>query len=339
MTGFDAIMRAHKLAKKGKTNYGSIINFELSLNANIYKIANELQNKTYMTGEYNRFTIWEPKKRDIMAIEYKDRIVLHALCDEILWPFFDKRMDYDNSSCRVGRGSHFGLRRIARHMRNAYNKHGLDFYILKCDVTKYFHSIRHDVLKKYLYKHISDPDVIWILDKVIDSTAGNVGIPIGNLSSQFFATYYLDVLDRLVRHELKIEYYNRYMDDFILIHHDKKYLTECLNRIKQFLSDEMGLTLNNKTQMFPAKNGVDYLGFHTYITDTGRIVRKIRKRCKQAVKRKIRAFMDKHERGEIEWERIRGSMASWCGHARFGNTYALRERVTARLRIVMRKEE
>jgi retron-type reverse transcriptase len=330
MITFDALVRAHKLARKGRSHYTSVGLFELNLNSNIYKLKSELENKTYTAGEYRTFIVREPKSREIKAIEYKDRVIFHALVDNVLWPFFESRLDYDNAACRTGKGTHFGLKRVASHMRDAFNKHGRDFYILKCDISKYFYSIRHDVLKKNLYKYISDNDVIWLLDQIIDSTPGNVGIPIGNLSSQFFAVFYLNVLDKFVRNELKIEHYCRYMDDFILIHHDKAYLTECLERLHKFLAD-LGLRLNKKTQMFPAKNGVDYLGFHSYITPEGGVYRKLRKRSKAAMKRKIRLFVREYPHGRIPFDKIRSSVASWCGHAKFGDTFRLRTKVTEKL--------
>jgi hypothetical protein len=192
------------------------------------------------------------------------------------------------------------------------------------------------VLKKNLYRYISDEDILQLLDKIIDSAHNaevdgqKVGLPIGNLTSQFFAIYYLDVLDKFVRKELNISLYNRYMDDFILIHNDKAYLTECLDRIKEFLA-KIGLTLNQKTQLFPAKNGVDYLGFHTYITRTGKIYRKIRRSSKTRMKRKVKSFKRKYLAGDMQMESIRRCLMSWTGHAGHGNTYRLVRRVLKNL--------
>ena len=170
-------------------------------------------------------------------------------------------------------------------MRRFYRQNGFDGWILKCDISKYFYSIRHDVLKTLIRKKISDPDVLWLVDLIIDSTEGNVGIPIGNQTSQLFALLYLDGLDHFVKEKLGIKFYGRYMDDFFLIHKDKEYLQHCLKEIEAFVEDR-GLSLNAKTNIYPLKNGVDFLGFHTYLTESGAVIRKVRRRSKNNMKRK-----------------------------------------------------
>ena len=336
MITFDNLMEAHRLSSKGRRRARSVMEFEQELNINLYRLKQELETRTYQTGKYRSFKIYEPKERLVTTVEYRDRVVHHLLCDNVLWPFFDKRLDDDNSACRKNKGTHYALGRASRHLKKAFNKWGREFYILKCDITKYFYNIRHDVLKKNLYRYISDKDLIVLLDKIIDSANHGVvdgkpvGLPIGNLTSQFFAVYYLDVFDKFVKCELKIPLYSRYMDDFLLIHNDKKYLTQCLARITEFLGG-MGLTLNSKTQMFPAKNGVDYCGFHTYITNTGRIYRKLRRSTKARMKRKVRCFKRKWLAGEIKYAVISKCLASWTGHAGHGNTYRLVGRILKNL--------
>jgi len=337
MTSFEALMKAHHMSRLGRRHYSSVMDFERDLNGNLADLRRSLLDGSYCVGEYRVFEVFEPKKRTIMAVEYKDRVVMHALCDEVLFPFFERRLDSGNVACREGKGTHYGLKKTAEHLRSAYNKAGLDFYILKCDIAKYFYSIRHEVLKNNLYRFIKDRDIRWVCDRIIDSTKGEVGIPIGNLSSQFFAVFYLDGFDRFVREELGVKLYNRYMDDFVLIHHDKEYLLECLGKIKEYLHVNLGLTLNSKTQIFPAKHGVDYLGFHTYIGGSGRIFRKLRHRSKAGVKRKIRAFGNKFKAGRIDKKRIEQSMASWLGHTKFGDCWVLRKKIMRRLNGVLRK--
>ncbi len=290
----------------------------------------ELETHTYQIGGYKSFKVYEPKERDIMALHYRDRVVQRSLCDNVLEPFMEPRLDYDNAACRKGKGTHFALDRLKKFMRSAYNRWGLDYYILKCDIRKYFYSIDHDILKSMLYPYFKDDELIWLLDLIIDSTDG-VGVPIGNMTSQWFAVFYLDALDRFVRNELKIDYYTRYMDDFILISNDKDYLKDCLKNMTNFLADKLHLELNEKTQIFPARNGVDYLGFHTYVTETGKIIRKIRRKSKASMKRKIKKFNDAYAKGEMSYETVRSSVASWLGHAKHGNTYHLRKKIMGEL--------
>jgi hypothetical protein len=136
-------------------------------------------------------------------------------------------------------------------------------------------------------------------------------------------------MDRMIKEELQIKWYSRYMDDFVLINESKEYLQQCLARIRSHL-DWLGLELNNKTQIFPLRNGVDYLGFHTYLTESGKVVRKIRDSSKKRMKRKVRAFKRKFAQGEITFAQIKGSLQSWMAHASHGHTYHLRQRIIRR---------
>lgn len=330
---FQSLLHAHKKARLGKGSKQEVLSFEMELMCNIENLKQALETHTYKVRGYRTFTIFEPKQRDIMALEYEDRVIQHSLCDNVLEPYLDSRLDYDNAACRKGKGTHFALNRLGMFMKKSYNKWGCDYYILKCDIKKYFYSIRHDTLKKMLYRHIDDEEILWLLDVIIDSTEGNIGIPIGNMTSQWFAVFYLDKMDRFIRNDLHIKYYTRYMDDFILIHEDKAYLQKCLREIRNLLSTELSLELNNKTQIFPAKNGVDYLGFHTYITDTGKLVRKIRKKSKSAMKRKVKKFNRGYSEGTMSYVQINRSISSWVGHAKHGNTYNLRKRILGNLNL------
>lgn len=307
--------------------------FEYDIVFSIESLRQALLSHTYRVGKYNRFKVYEPKEREIMALSYADRVVQHSLCDNVLEPYLDARLDYDNAACRKGKGTHFALFRLEKFLRQAYNRWGTDFYVLKCDIRKYFYNIDHRILKENLYRYIEDREIIWLLDVIIDSTPDEVGIPIGNMTSQWFAVFYLDVMDRYIREELKIPFYTRYMDDFVLIDRDKERLSECLRLLRRFLGERLRLELNSKTQIFPAKNGIDYLGFHSYITDTGKVIRKLRKSSKEKMKKKIRYFNSAYERGEITLEAIEQSVAAWIGHAKHGNTYNLRRKTLGRLKL------
>lgn len=330
---FGRLLEAHRKAKLGKGCRNEIMSFELELIFNIMSLKTELESKTYKISGYNRFKVYEPKEREIMSLSYRDRVVQHSLCDNAIGPYLDKRLDYDNAACRKGKGTHFALDRLKTFLREAYNKWGRDYYILKCDIRKYFYNIDHNILKDMLYPCIEDEDIKWLLDVIIDSTPGGVGIPIGNMTSQWFAVFYLDIMDRFIRTELKIPYYTRYMDDFVLIHPDKEYLRECRRRLEVFLKEKLRLEMNEKTQIIPAKNGVDYLGFHSYITETGKVIRKIRRNSKSKMNRKIKKFNKLYQEDKISYEQIRQSTASWLGHAKHGNTYNLRKSMMKKLRL------
>ena len=295
---------------------------ELNLLEALNLLSYQLKTKKYTLSPYNTFEVFEPKRRVVMSNSYKDKVVQHSLCDNVLEPILTRSFITDNYASQVGKGTHYGLDRLREFLRRFYRKNGIDGWILKADISKYFYSIRHDVLKSLIRKKIRDPDVLWLVDMIIDSTEGNVGIPIGNQSSQLFALLYLNNLDHFVKEKLGIKYYGRYMDDFFLIHEDKAYLQYCRAEIEKHVA-AIGLSLNNKTNIYPLRNGVDFLGFHTYLTETGAVIRKVRRRSKNNMKRKLKKMRGLVERGKITTATVEQSYKSWRGHAEKGNCYHL----------------
>ncbi len=295
---------------------------ELNLLEALNLLSYQLKTKKYTLSPYNTFEVFEPKRRVVMSNSYKDKVVQHSLCDNVLEPILTRSFITDNYASQVGKGTHYGLDRLREFLRRFYRKNGIDGWILKADISKYFYSIRHDVLKSLIRKKITDPDVLWLVEMIIDSTEGNVGIPIGNQSSQLFALLYLNNLDHFIKEKLGIKYYGRYMDDFFLIHEDKAYLQYCRAEIEKHVA-AIGLSLNNKTNIYPLRNGIDFLGFHTYLTETGAVIRKVRRRSKNNMKRKLKKMRGLVERGKITTATVEQSYKSWRGHAEKGNCYHL----------------
>ena len=157
----------------------------------------------YRLSPYNCFIVKEPKERLIMYNSFRDKIVQHSLCDNVLEPYLSKTFIYDNYASQKGKGTHFGLDRLKYFMSRYYRQNGADGWVLKCDIRKYFYSINHDVLKEQLRRLIKDRDVLWLLDMIIDSTEGP-GIPIGNHTSQWFAVLYLSGMDHMIKERLGI---------------------------------------------------------------------------------------------------------------------------------------
>lgn len=182
----------------------------------------------------------------------------------------------------------------------------------------------HDSVKEKIHKLFDNADINRLSDIIIDSvsTDDNTGLPIGYQSSQLYALILLNDMDHLIKEKLHIKGYGRYVDDFYLIHKDKAYLQYCLKFITDYLA-EYGLELNRKTQILPLKNGIDFLGFHTYLTDTGKVVCKLRKRSKENIKRKLKKFAKRYDEGTMTMRKINDSYRSWRAHASYGNTYHL----------------
>ena len=328
MCSFKNLYNAHLAARRGKRDKAEVIRFEMNLAENLCNLQKELTEKTYYPRGYKHFMIYEPKARSIYAPDYADRVVQHCLCDNILMPTFERRLIYDNAACRIGKGTHFSMDRLSGFMREFYQKHGTEGYFLKCDVRKYFDSISHTILKQKLSK-VFDGEIFMLLCRIIDSyeTSKDAGLPLGNQASQWFALYYLDGVDRLIKERLRIKFYVRYMDDFILIHSDKNYLHNCLGEIRQLCETGLKIELNEKTQIFPVKNGVDYLGWHFYLTETGKVIRKLRTSNKRRLKRRMRKKAQDYHDYLLNFDDIKRSSASTNGHLSHGHTYRLRQKL------------
>lgn len=318
---FENLYNAFIKSKSGKGYKISSAKFNSMVLDGIHRIRQELIDKTYTVSSYNEFKVYEPKERIIKTSSFKDKVVQHSLCDNVLLPKLKEVFIYDNCAGQKGKGTLFGLKRLSSHMRAFYKKYKINGYILKCDITKFFYNIQHNQLKDIVEYHFEDKNICWLCNLFIDSTEGK-GVPLGNQINQGFALLYLDGMDKLITRELRIEYYGRYMDDFYLIHPSKEYLKYCLDCIKEFLKT-LGLTLNNKTQIFPIKNGVDYLGFHTYITNTGKVIRKLRNCNKRNAQRKYIRMAKLVACKKITKDKFYQSYNAWKNHISHGNCFNL----------------
>ena len=325
---FENLYKAYKLTARCKRTKAEVISYELNLAENLWKLHDELECRNYPTLQYHRFMIYDPKKREIQALPLSGRVMQHSLCDNILAPYFENRLIHDCAACRKGKGTHFAMNRLTAFLQEFYKKHGANGYFLKCDVRKYFDSVDHDALK-YMLRKFPDKEIRGFLYRIIDSYNANTGkgLPMGNQSSQWFALYYLDPIDRIIKEKYKIRYYTRYMDDLILLHEDKKYLKTCLAEIRQYAADKLKLEFNEKTQIFPVSAGVDYLGWRFYLTDTGKVIRKLRTSNKRRFKRRLKSFQERYRQGEVQLADITRSIASYNGHLKHGHTWKLRKKI------------
>ncbi|MDR0883261.1 MAG: RNA-directed DNA polymerase [Oscillospiraceae bacterium] len=329
---FENLYAAHLAARKGKRHKAEVIAFEMHLAENLIRLHQALQNRSYRQQGYYSFMVYEPKERLIHAPYYADRVVQHCLCDNLLRPALEPRLIYDNAACRKDKGTHFAMRRLTGFLTDFYRKHGTEGYFLKCDIQKYFNHIAHAILKEKLEKVFREPDTAHLLCQMIDSYAHDVqtGLPLGNQTSQWFALYYLDSVDRLVKERLQIQYYTRYMDDFILIHQSKKHLRHCLREMRQHCA-VLGLTLNQKTQIFPLRNGVAYLGWQYYLTKSGKVLRKLRTPGKHRTRHRMRGLQSDYAAGRINMDTVKRSIVSLDGHLQHGHTHRLRGQLIGRV--------
>jgi retron-type reverse transcriptase len=324
MCDFSNLYDAHMRARLGKRDKGEVACFELDLSYNLFRLQCDLTDGIYRMSPYERFTIYDPKERLVFAPCYADRVVQHCLCDNILMPVLEKRLIHDNAACRTGKGTHFSLRRLSGFLSRHFQKYGQRGYFLKFDIRHYFNSISHAHLLQMLGRAIHDPQTRDLLRHIVESytTGDGRGLPLGNQTSQWFALYYLDGLDRLIKERLNIKGYVRYMDDGVLVHTDKGYLRECLAQMKEAVAG-LGLEFNNKTQISPLKNGIDYLGFHFSVTGSGRVLRRVAGSKKRRINRRLKGAFDDYSLGGLDAEGLNAKVQSYCAHLAHGHNNAM----------------
>lgn len=313
---FANALKAYHKARKCKRYRPEVLEFEADRETNLLRAVKALKDGTYQPGKYRVFKVWEPKERIIMALPFFDRVIQHMIVN-LIELIFEKRFIFHSYACRQKKGAHEASETLSRWLYNLEMVKGKKIYAIKGDIHHYFQSVSHDILKQEIRRYISDKALLKILDRIIDHNGifpVGVGIPVGNLTSQLFANVYLNKLDQFVKHELKLKYYVRYMDDFIILSEDPAHLRRILAEIEDFLRRELRLELNPKTTILAAKNGINFVGYIHYADH-----KKIRKAAMRRLKKLLRAF----ETGEVELEYFDRSIESRFGHMGHADTFRL----------------
>ena len=336
LTSFKNLRSAYEKAKQHKGGNPTVHAFAEHAIFNLSILRHELITKTYRPEPLTRFVLRDPKTRVIYKSAFRDRIVHHALIN-VLQPIYEPRFIHDSHASRKGRGTTSALDRYQEFLRrvthngtlhaNARNNNHVKGYALKCDIKHYFETVDHEVLLSILRKRIKDEDVLELAKTILDhyptDTPGK-GMPLGNWTSQFFANIYLDELDQFVKHTLHAKHYMRYVDDFILLHNDKSVLEEYHISIQAFV-EELALELHpTKSQIIPLREGVSFLGFKIFYH-----YRVPRARNKRKITTKLKKLLRRYERETIDYPIIIDTLQGWNAYAMQGNTYHLRQRLTA----------
>ena len=350
---FGNIYKCYLKCRRNKRNTVNALKFELNAEENILKLEKALKNKTYHPSRSILFFVKKPKLREIFAADFRDRVVHHALVS-YLEPIFEKIFIYDSFSCRKDKGTHKGVKRLQSFIGKASQNGVVKTYYLQLDIKSYFTSINKEILFNLIKRRTNNKNVLWLTEKIIfnDCTKNyilrnklnlfdklacekslfgkenKVGVPIGNLTSQFFANVYLNELDQFVKHSLRCRYYVRYTDDFVLLDSSKEKLSGWIEEIGEFLESRLKLRFNpRRTKLQPVSNGVDFLGY---------IIRKdyilVRRRVINNMDIKLRYSKQRGLKG-LNYEMLEGlrsSLQSYLGHFRWANSYRLKERLSKR---------
>jgi retron-type reverse transcriptase len=338
---FENLYLAYRKARKGKRGRAQPAMFERVQDDELLNIQEELQTFAYKPGSYHSFFIHDPKKRLISAAPFRDRVVHHALC-RVIEPIWERRFVFDSYANRVGKGTHRALDRtqsFARHYK----------YVLQCDVRQFFPSIDHAILKNEFARLIRDEKVLWLCDQILKSGEGVLaeeyemtwfekddlfsvnrprGLPIGNLTSQFWANVYLNGFDHFVKRDLRCPAYVRYVDDFVLFSNDKRELSNCRSAIIQTLA-ELRLTLHEESaQVYPARAGIPFLGFRIFPDH-----RRVKRRKVVHFRRKLRRLLKNYSVGGLSFETLNASVQGWINHVRYADSWGLRRAVLGGIRL------
>lgn len=330
---YDNLLSAFQKARKGKSKKDYVIKFESNLQTNLENLQKDLINKTYYSSNLKKFIIRDPKTRTIHASIFKDRIVHHAIIN-ILNPIYEKIFIYDSFASRKNKGTHNAINRFeffikkvssnGRLIKNSFNDNSIQGYVLKADFRHYFDSVNHKVLINILRKKIDDKDLIDLIKIVLDNfeTEKEVGMPLGNYTSQFFANIYLNELDYYVKHILKAKYYIRYVDDFVILHKNKKRLEYFLEHINNFLPCLKIKLHPEKTEIHVLRNGIDFLGYRIFYH-----YKLLRKRNIRYFMKKLKKNISFYNNKEISEEQFESRINGWFGYAKFGNTFNLMKKI------------
>lgn len=259
------LLHAWREFRRGKKQKRDVLEFERNLMEHILNVHHDLKYKKYYHSGYDAFKITDPKPRDIHKASVRDRIVHHLLYNE-LYPYFDTKFIHDSYSCRINKGTHKAMNRFRDFARIVSKNNTKACWILKCDIKKFFANIDHSILKNILADHIEDKNLLQLLGRVIDSFEAegksDVGLPLGNLTSQLLVNVYMNEFDHYIKRILKVKYYIRYADDFVVLHEDKKYLEDLIPGISSFLEEKLKLSLHpDKLFIKSLASGLDFLGW------------------------------------------------------------------------------
>jgi len=326
LCSYDNLEKAYKKARMHKTFRSYVMDFEKNLENNLLSLSSELASNHYKPKPLKAFIVRDPKTRKICKSEFRDRVVHHAICN-ILEPIFDRIFIYDSYANRLNKGTLNALERFDFFKRKIGRNDTLPCYVLKADIRKYFENIDHNILLNMVKRKINDTNVLHLINVILANYATEgggrteKGMPLGNLTSQFFANVYLNELDYFVKHNLKIKYYIRYVDDFIILHNNKNVLGKFKFQINDFLKNKLKIELHpDKSKIINLDKGINFLGFRVFYSH-----RLLRKTNLKIFKRKLEGFKASFSNNEMNYDRIYESIQGWNAYARFANTYVLRK--------------
>lgn len=323
------LFQAFKVFRRGKGSRADVLKFEYNLEKNIFDLHRGLYNKRYKHSSYDSFYVTDPKQRHIHKACVWDRIIHHLVYNK-LYAIYDRKFIATSFSCRIGKGSHRGVGWLYKSVRKVSKNYRKPCFVLKCDVRKFFDSVDHSILLEIIKRKIIDRDTISLIETVIDSFASGrsslferKGLPIGNLTSQIFANIYMNEFDQYVKRELKVKYYGRYSDDFVIVSTNKKELENILDKVGIFLKTKLALDLHpNKISIRKLHSGIDFLG---YVVFPHHIL--LRTKTKNRISKNLDFKIKDYVAGKTGKENLESVLYSYLGTLSHADTYSFSEKL------------
>mgnify|MGYP002536805678 FL=1 len=318
---YESLMKAHIESRKGKNIRKEIILFNLKQEEYIMWLYEKLKTGTYKHSGYTTFYVTEPKVRLIEKSAYIDRIVHRWYVDNFMKEYFIKSFISTSYACLENKGMHkacIDVQETMKHCKRIWN----NYYIIKMDVAKYFQNIDKEILYNILQRKTKDKKLLWLTREILYSNCVERGLPIGNYTSQCFANIYLNELDQHAKHTLKLKYYFRYMDDIVVMVKNKKEAIQKLQQIREFLTKNLKLELNSKTQIFKSSQGVNFCG---YKINEYRL--KIRTKGKKKLKNKIKKLKYQIKTKQIDTKEAHKFLTGHLGYIDIANVKNLKEKL------------
>lgn len=324
---FSNLYKAMKKCRKGVMWKDSVARYVNNGLISILKLQEDLREDDYEISRYHQFSISEPKKRTIVSTQFKDRVFQRSLCDNYAYDAITKGFIYDNGACQIGKGTDFARDRLECMMQRHFRQYGTTGYVLGCDFKNFFGSTPHKAAKKAMAKCMDDEWALHHVVKIIESydqgDDPDIGLGLGSQVTQLIQLAVLSELDHKVKEDFKIKAYKRYMDDMILIHSSKRHLNDCLKEIRKYV-ESLGLTLNKKkTQIYKISQGINFLGFHFKLSETGKVIKTLSKDNVRKRKRKLRKYKELVDEGRMTRQKADECYESWKAHASKGNSKML----------------
>lgn len=314
--GYEILYDAWRESSKGKRSAPNQEKYLYNLEDNLYSLQGRLESGSFHPSPLRKKQIYIPKRRVAQVPCLEDKIVQHAICDNYAYMRLTKPLIPEVSACIVGRGDTYATALLKKHLHSFFRKYGRRPYILRCDIHKYFASIPHDRLKQLIARYISDEGVRRIIEQFVDLT-GPVGISLGLQQSQLLANTYLSEMDHRIKEQLRVRWYNRHMDDFLMLFATRQEAENAWAWVDEYVQS-IGLTLNEKTYIEYGKT--DFLGFSFRMTDSGKVIARLKKDKHTTEKHRLRLLARQLAAGDKSPQAVADAYQGWRAHALQGNT-------------------